>query len=249
MKLKDYIIPTLALLCIISLLFIGAIPQNLNYHDFADDRMIFGIPNFWNVITNLPFAFVGIYGLMVVRNSNERQVKQICFTLFTAFVLLTFGSSFYHESPDNRTLVLDRIPMVIIFMSFFALIIYDRIGNKIGYKTFIFLNVIGIITVLYWYLSERTGNGDLRWYGMVQFFPIIAIPLILFLYKSPFNHSKEVIPIFIFFGLAKLAETFDNEIFHMLNNMISGHSIKHLLMVAAEYYILVLLRRRLQNIA
>src|SRR6516225_2480418 len=33
------------------------------YHQFADQRELFGIPNFWNVISNLPFVAVGAVGL------------------------------------------------------------------------------------------------------------------------------------------------------------------------------------------
>ncbi|MCW3108120.1 MAG: alkaline phytoceramidase [Segetibacter sp.] len=243
---KDYIIPSLALLCFIALLINGPVPQDQSYHNFADQRNAFGIPNFLNVITNLPFAFVGLWGLWEMRSVKEKELKHISFTLFMGFILLAFGSSYYHRSPENLTLVYDRLPMVILFMSFFAFIIYDRIDRRKGYNAFIILNITGILTVIYWILSERAGKGDLRWYGMVQFYPIIAIPLILFLYKSSFNYWKEMIAIFIFFGLAKLAELFDKEIYHLLSGTISGHSLKHLFMVAAEYEIVVLMRRRVK---
>jgi hypothetical protein len=39
---------------------------------------------------------------------------------------------------------------------------------------------------------------------MVQFFPVIAIPVILILYKSSFNHYKEVVPSFSFLALQSL---------------------------------------------
>jgi hypothetical protein len=32
------------------------------YHHFADNRTIFGIPNFWNVF-NVPFLLVALWGL------------------------------------------------------------------------------------------------------------------------------------------------------------------------------------------
>ena len=39
------------------------IPQPLEYHRFADQRNYFGIPNFFNVVSNLAFLFAGIAGL------------------------------------------------------------------------------------------------------------------------------------------------------------------------------------------
>jgi len=47
---------------------------------------------------------------------------------------------------------------------------------------------------------------------------------------------------FLFFSLAKLAENYDKAIYLLLDNTISRHSLKHLLMVAAGYEIVVLFR-------
>jgi len=242
---KKYIIPFLALLCVIALLIIGPIPQDQSYHNFMDQRKLLNVPNFLNVVTNLPFLLVGLIGVNTSKYIKNKELKRIIFTLFIGFVLLAIGSSYYHLWPNNNRLVYDRIPMVIIFMSFFSYVIYNNINQKTAYNAFIALNIVGIMTVIYWAITESTGNGDLRWYGMVQFFPIVAIPLILVLYKSSFNLWKEIVPIFIFFGLAKITEKFDKETYHLLSNTISGHSLKHLLMAAAGYEILVMIRNRL----
>lgn len=244
---KQFIIPLLALLCVIALLILGPIRQDQNYHDFADQRKLWNIPNFLNVITNLPFAIVGLLGLQLTRNIKENELKYIFFTLFTGFLLLTLGSGYYHWLPENNTLVYDRIPIVIILMSFLAFIIYTCINKRTGYKTFFIFNIIGVMSVIYWAITESMGNGDLRWYGMVQFFPIIAIPLILILYNSLIEFRKEIILIFLFFGLAKVSERLDKEIYYLLNKTISGHSLKHLFMVAAGYKIVVLMRLQHKN--
>ena len=57
-----------ALLIAISVPLLGwlalspAIPQPAEYHDFADQRGLAGIPHFWNVVSNLPFAIIGLVG-------------------------------------------------------------------------------------------------------------------------------------------------------------------------------------------
>lgn len=175
---------------------------------------------------------------------NEKEIKQISFTLFTAFLLLTIGSSYYHLRPNNETLVYDRIPIVIILMSFFGFIIYDCIDYTKGYKGYIIFNIVGLLSVLYWIATEHTGKGDLRLYILVQFYPIIAIPLILVFYKSSLNYKKEIILIFLFFGLAKVCEGFDKVIFILSSNAISGHSLKHILMVGAGLEIVKLMRKQ-----
>ncbi len=244
---KHFIIPLLALVGVIGLIIHGPIPQDQNYHHFADQRPFFGIPNFLNVITNLPFFFVGLMGFGLARQIHEKELKHLFLALFAGFILVAFGSGYYHLWPKNITLVYDRLPIVIVLMSFFAFIIHDCISRKIGYKAFVILNITGITRDIYRILIEQAGTGDLRWYGMAQFFPVIAIPLIMLLYKASFIEWKEVAIIFIFFGLAKLTEMFDKEVYQLLNNTISGHSLKHLFMVAAEYEIIVLLRRRIKN--
>jgi hypothetical protein len=245
---KHVIVPFLALLFIIGMSMHNPIAQDLHYHNFADRRTIFGIPNFLNVITNVPFLIIGAAGLRVVSTVKETKLKRISSLLFFGFVLLTFGSGYYHLFPNNETLVYDRIPIVIIFMSFFALIICDCINPSKGYVAFLILNALGILSVVYWILTEHEGNGDLRWYAIVQFFPLIAIPLLLFLYQTPFNYSKEVILMFVFFGLAKFAEHFDKEIYRCLFNTISGHSLKHVFVAIAGYELVSLITRRVKTI-
>ena len=53
------IYPLLALLGLMGaslagLPFLPPIPQDQAYHQFADHRTLLGIPNFWNVVSNVP---------------------------------------------------------------------------------------------------------------------------------------------------------------------------------------------------
>jgi hypothetical protein len=241
---KDHLIPFFALVVIVILLSYGPVSQDQSYHDFSDNRSFLGIPNFLDVITNLPFVLVGLWGLPAAARLTEKRLRLILIVLFTDFLLLTIGSGYYHLQPNNVALVYDRIPIGIIINCFFAFILYDRINVAAGYVLFLVLSVISVLSVLYWIMTEEKGRGDLRWYAFVQFFPILAIPVILWLYKSPFKHGREVIPIFLFFGLAKLTESLDEQIFEAMGHVISGHSLKHLFMAAAGFFIVKMVRRR-----
>ena len=53
----------LAAASLAALLLLPPILQDQSYHRFADERTVFGIPNFWNVVSNHPFAAVGAVGL------------------------------------------------------------------------------------------------------------------------------------------------------------------------------------------
>ena len=47
------------------------IPQDQDYHNFADVRAWLGIPNVWNVISNLPFIAAGAVGLARCREAGD----------------------------------------------------------------------------------------------------------------------------------------------------------------------------------
>ena len=45
--------------------------QPLEYHRMADERTMAGIPNALNVLSNLPFALVGLLGIATVRAAKR----------------------------------------------------------------------------------------------------------------------------------------------------------------------------------
>ena len=49
-----------------------AVPQPLDYHDFADKRAFLGIHNFVDVVANGAFLVVGLAGLLIVRGYLDR---------------------------------------------------------------------------------------------------------------------------------------------------------------------------------
>src|SRR5512135_1431489 len=60
-------VPLLYGLMFVSLIALLPLPpllQNEDYHQFADQRELFGIPNFLNVVSNLPFIVIGVVGLL-----------------------------------------------------------------------------------------------------------------------------------------------------------------------------------------
>jgi hypothetical protein len=244
---KHLLIPGILLVAVILLWIHGPIPQDQSYHAFVDQRELWGIPNFLDVVSNLPFLLVGIAGLLWARLARPVTMRNILNLLFIGFILLTIGSGWYHWDPRDETLVLDRIPIAIIFMSFFCVIIHDHIGEWYAAHLWMVLNLIGVGSVLYWHFTEQAGHGDLRPYALVQFFPLVAMPVIMKLYHSRHEHWRHVLFIYLFFGLAKLTEELDEEIFHALNGVMSGHTLKHLFMALAGTMIVVLVKDRSAN--
>src|SRR5882724_8923083 len=130
---KFLLISLLTLVAIVVVIMLKPIPQNSSYHLFADQITIFGIPNFLNVFSNFLFLIFGIYGLSLLKKTNaQRSIKVIYAVLFSGILLTGLGSAYYHYSPNNDSLVYDRIPMTIVFMAFLSVTVAELIDIKIG---------------------------------------------------------------------------------------------------------------------
>ena len=217
----------------IELLF-DPIPQDLAYHEFADDRSLAGIPNFWNVATNLPFLVVAIAGLMLAtRVTTEFRLHYRALCAATGLVAL--GSAWYHLDPSNATLVWDRLPMTVAFMTLLSAIIADRVSWLAGRALLWPLVVAGIASIAWWVRSEAAGAGDLRPYAIVQFLPMLLIPLMLLRPKRSLA-ARPLWMALCAYAAAKVAEWFDWRIFELAG--IGGHALKHLLAALAAWWII-----------
>lgn len=128
--------------------------------------------------------------------------------------------------------------MTLAFMALFTIIIAEYISVKLGKHLLYPLLILGTTSVLYWHYTESIGEGDLRYYLLIQFLPLVAIPLILLFMKPTFSHGKMYWWLLLAYVLAKLLEHFDSAIYDMLS-IVSGHTLKHL---AAALGMLLLLR-------
>src|SRR5215467_11677700 len=101
--------------CVVTAL-LPPIPQPQSYHQFADQRTIFGISHGLDVLSNLAFLASGLLGLLFVTKFGralDSGTRWNFATLFFGLVLTSIGSAYYHLAPDNRRLVFDWLPMVI----------------------------------------------------------------------------------------------------------------------------------------
>lgn len=208
------------------LLLLPAIGQQQSYHDFADQRIIFGIPYFWNVVSNVPFIAIGLAG---IRRAHRDPAVVV---LFLSILMTGFGSSYYHLDPNDGTLFWDRLPMSIGFMAILALAIEERLDAAAGAALLWPLVGVGIFSLLLW-----RWTGDLRLYGWVQFFPVIALPLLFLLFPAKYSGTSCWLVAAALYAAAKLFEFYDHAIFSF-GSIVSGHTLKHLAAVAACFAIL-----------
>ena len=204
-----------------ALLLLPPILQDQGYHQFADVRALFGIPNVWNVISNLPFVVIGAVGLAQCRDDAATVI------IFLGILLTGFGSSYYHWSPNDDTLFWDRLPMALAFMAILANVVAERVNAKAGAILLWPLLAIGVFSLLVW-----RWNGDLRLYGWVQFFPLLTLPLMFLLLPPKYTGTLYWIVAAALYALAKVLEHFDDAIYS-IGHFVSGHTLKHLVAAAA----------------
>ncbi len=249
-RLQLLAVLTVAFLALV--LFRQPIPQDPAYHDFADQRVLVGIPHALNVISNLPLALVGIYGLLVVgrsirrtdSTSSETPVDSIPYALlFSALSLTALGSSYYHLAPDTPRLFWDRLPMSVAFMAYLSAAITERIDRRTGLVALIPLVASGILSVLYWRATELAGAGDLRFYILVQAYPTLFVLLMVLLLPSSYTRGRMLITVTALYLLTRLVEIGDAAIY-CLGHLVSGHTLKHLLTAVAVWWIIRMLQLR-----
>jgi len=239
--------------CSGALFFLPPIPQPLEYHQFADSRAVLGIPNFLDVISNLLFLVASAYGLKLLFDSHhgveranfEFRSETVPYAVFFVAAGLTcFGSIYYHLSPDNFTLAWDRLPMAVMFGSFLAIVISERVSQRTGLILLPLLLIVGAFSIWHWYQSELAGAGDLRLYLLVQFLPFLLVCYMLFFFPSRYSRSSRFGWVLLLYAFAKAAELFDQNIFDM-QQWISGHTIKHILAAMAVFVLAEMLRYRI----
>jgi hypothetical protein len=193
------------------------IAQPLSFHHFADSRALWGMPNFGNVVSNVPFVVIGIYGILMILGAPVPwSIRSIYLVLFAGVVLTGLGSAYYHWHPDNDTLVWDRIPMTIVFMSFLSATLAELVSRRLGVRVLLTLVAVGIGSVLWWYYTP-------------------AVKVIL----------PSLVWIVVWYVIAKVFEQLDYQTYDFTG--ISGHSLKHLAAAVSTWYFVVLFRMKYLN--
>lgn len=230
-------------------LFAPALAQPPHAHGFADQRAWWGLPHALDVLSNLPFAVAGVLGLRALRSVPRDALpdaQRACTRLFFAGLLVVaVGSSWYHLAPDDLGLAIDRAAMSIAFAGLLGLLVADLVSERAGAALAGMLLVLAPASVAAWY---ATGNV-LPW-ALVQFggMPLLLLAALL-------RPRAGALPVrwslvLLAYALAKLFEANDHVLFAASGELLSGHSLKHVVAALAALPILhaVAARVRGQNV-
>ena len=225
------------------------LPLDPLYHDYVDRRMAWGIPNAGDVLSGVLILIVGLAGLVSLYEPRIRRRIEPCgnywpFAVFFASAASAGVSSvYYHLDPSTDALFWSRLPIAAAYMALLAIFVVDRITWRVDQRLVLPIFVcLGFVCLLHWHQSEVAGQGDQRFYALSQIAVVVALPLIWRLYSGQVTRGRHVALLILFYGLALAAELFDWLIFVSLGEVVSGHTLKHVLSAAAIGTVVLMLR-------
>jgi hypothetical protein len=250
-RTRYVVIAGLTLAAIVGIFLLPPIPQSQDYHAFADNRTLFGVPNFLDVVSSAAFIAAGTAGLIALYRPRPDGRGRFCRpsdrwpygVLFLGVGLVGLGSAYYHLAPDNARLVWDRMPMALAFAALLSAVVTERADGSMGVVLLILLALVGVGSVLYWHITEVAGRGDLRPYALVQYYPMLAVPVMMYLFPSRYTRGGDLLGAAILYAVAKGCEALDAAVFS-LGHFVSGHTLKHLSAATATILIIRMLRQR-----
>ncbi|WP_062364087.1 hypothetical protein [Variovorax paradoxus] len=224
---------------------------------FADDRSWHGLPNAMDVLSNLPFLLIGFWGLYRLNRIDRAHQEALaqfplappandppdntldCAWLFFAGLVATAaGSAFFHLMPDGARLAADRAGMAVAFAGLIGIAVCERVSQRAGWPAAWFVLMAGLLSAE---VFQESGNV-LPW-AIVQFGGM-ALVLTLAL-ATPMRGAVglKLGWVICFYALAKVSELADHAIYEATQQVVSGHTLKHLTASLAGLPVLAALRK------
>ncbi|MES2584055.1 MAG: hypothetical protein V4627_15135 [Pseudomonadota bacterium] len=237
-----------ALTLAIALACLGpAVAQYADYHAFADQRTLWGLPFAMDVLSNLPFALFGVWGLVRLCSTDAPRPRAVFVTeetqrdlsklFFTGLILTALCSTWYHLQPDDSGLAIDRLGMLMAFAGLLGLAAIDRISDRAGAWMAATVLTLGPIAVGVWAMT-----GNLLPWSVLQGGGMLLV--VVMALRKP-RVGAWVIPlgeVIAWYALAKLLELGDHHILAWTDGLVSGHTLKHMAAAMAAWPVIAVMQ-------
>ncbi|MBI2305782.1 MAG: hypothetical protein HYU78_00635 [Rhodocyclales bacterium] len=239
------LIVTLA--AVAAMLAYGPIAQPARYHDFAAVTAWFGLPHAADVLSNLGFALVGVWGwLRLAPRSGHPALRDGWWgyrLLLAGLVLTAVGSGWYHLAPDDYRLIWDRLPIALACAGLLAAVRAETVGSRAPREEAALFALLAVASVAWWHFTNDGGDGDLRPYLLLQGLPLLLIPLWQAIHSAARAERRLFGAALLLYLVAKVVELLDHQVLALFGS-VSGHTLKHLLATLAAALIVGCLVRR-----
>ncbi|MFD1710511.1 hypothetical protein FVQ98_06580 [Ottowia sp. GY511] len=214
-----------------------------DYHRFADQRMLAGVPHALDVLTNLAFGGVATWGLWVAcrvpRGALPVVQRVLAVLLFIGLLGTAVGSSLYHLAPDNAGLTLDRLGMALPFAALLGLAAADRISARAGVVLALVIAVAAPTSAL---LDALTGN--MTPWTVLQTSGLVLLLALATQRPRPQALGFSLLAVVLTYAAAKGLELADAPVFAWTAGAVSGHSLKHVVAALAVWPVVCALARK-----
>jgi hypothetical protein len=211
------------------------------YHDFADQRGWLGLPHALNVLSNLLFGLMGLWGLAWLRRVPAGRIgaaqRALVGVFFIGLMLTLLCSSAYHWEPHDTGLCFDRLGMSLAFAGLLGLAAADRIGARAGLWLAAFVAVAAPATALIAWNGNMTPWAVLQGGGLAL---LLALAVCL---RRAGALGFSILAVIGLYAVAKALELADAPVFALTGGLISGHSAKHVVAALAGWPVVRALRR------
>ncbi|MGY8707134.1 hypothetical protein RAD16_15460 [Bradyrhizobium sp. 18BD] len=231
---EKYLLGALLVLAMAALLAPALPAAGWHIPHFVDTRGWLGVPNAGDVLSNLAFLAMGVWGSERLRARKDAPVGASW--LFVGLILTCLGSGFYHLDPDMpQRLIADRLGMAVAFAGFLGIAASERISVRAGEAVLVLMMVAGLLAA--WVARE-----NLTPWVVVQFGGM-ALAVGLALTKPRLGALGVPLGgVIVFYVLAKLFELGDATIYEATGHLVSGHTLKHLSAALAAWPVIRALR-------
>jgi len=224
---ENYLFATLFALALVAWLAPPLPATTWHIAHFADTRTWLGLPNAADLLSNLPFLIMGVWGLVRLRARRDAPVGTGWF--FAGLILTCAGSGFYHLNPDAwRGLVADRFGMAVTFAGFLGIAASERISARAGQATVVLMMAAGLFAA--WVARE-----NLTPWAVVQFGGMALAVGLALTRPLPGALGVPLGGVMFFYVLAKIFEAGDAVVFDATQHIVSGHTLKHLAAALAAW--------------
>ncbi len=233
----------LALLLALLLACFGPfVAQPEHYHAFADQRGWLGLPFAMDVLSNVPFAVGGLWGVWVLRQlpgldnraagftTHQRAQQPLAALFFIGLVVTALCSSIYHWQPANPSLAIDRAGMVVAFAGLLGLACADRISARAGWAVAALVLLAGPAAVLVW-----SQSGNLLPWVVLQGGGMVLLLLLALVRPLAGAWGIRLSLVIALYAVAKVLELGDHWVFDVTQGVVSGHSLKHVVAALAAW--------------
>lgn len=206
-----------------------AVAQSAHHHHFADQRAWGWVPFAADVLSNLPFLLWGVLGLGLLAR-QPRSVACVAdaasrglMTLFFAGLVVTAClSACYHWQPDNAGLALDRLGMVVAFAGLMGLAAAGQISARAGALLALAVLLLGPMSIWVW-----SASGNVLPWAVLQFGGMLLVLCLALLKPQPGAPAIRWGWVIVIYAIAKGFEMADEAVFAATSQLVSGHSLKH----------------------